>query len=71
MEQRERALKRDGYSCQYCGNKDDVHVHHIVPYRISKDNSLNNLISLCRSCHTTEDMAFLKIQKEEGVEING
>jgi hypothetical protein len=39
-------------------------VHHIIPYRISLDNSGSNLISLCSECHTREDQAFEANLKE-------
>lgn len=44
-------LKFDNHKCQKCGSVDDLTVHHIVPYKISKSNSLENLITFCRSCH--------------------
>jgi 5-methylcytosine-specific restriction endonuclease McrA len=28
-----------------------LHVHHIIAYRISHDNSMSNLQTLCDSCH--------------------
>lgn len=43
--------KRDRYICQYCGKFPAYVVHHIIPRRIRIDNSDNNLITLCRSCH--------------------
>ena len=54
--QRRLALERDGYTCQRCGKPKSVlgqnpDVHHKVPYRKTQDNSLGNLISLCKSCH--------------------
>ena len=43
---------RDKFKCQECGIKGiSLDVHHKVPFLISFDNSLNNLITLCRSCH--------------------
>lgn len=46
--------------CQHCGktpeqNRRALDVHHIIPYRISKDNSPSNLIALCRICHKKAD----------------
>lgn len=44
----------DNFTCQECGKYSincTHHVHHIMPYRISNDNSLGNLITLCNSCH--------------------
>ncbi len=48
--------KRDNYNCQECGLKMSketgaFHIHHKVPFLISFDNSLNNLETLCPSCH--------------------
>jgi hypothetical protein len=42
--------------CQACGRKDDLEVHHIVPFSINPEKELdaNNLITLCsKSCHLT------------------
>ena len=48
--------KRDNYQCQDCkitmneyGKALDI--HHKIPFLISFDNSLSNLITLCRKCH--------------------
>ncbi len=62
--QRKLALERDGYVCQDCGISDQkhrneygegLHVHHLRKRRkfesYEKANRLENLISLCRSCH--------------------
>lgn len=48
---REQARRRDGYKCQKCGATKHLEVHHIVPYRLTQDNSLDNLITLCHTCH--------------------
>lgn len=60
---RAEVLTRDAYTCQKCGLKvrdndrvrgsapDVANVHHIIPYRETKDNSLSNLVTLCPSCH--------------------
>jgi phage terminase large subunit GpA-like protein len=50
-DQRAEALKRDHHTCQHCRRKTMLDVHHIIPFRRSKDNSLENLITLCKSCH--------------------
>ena len=44
--------KRDNYTCQICGkkqNKKKLDVHHID--EIKKNNNPKNLISLCHHCH--------------------
>jgi 5-methylcytosine-specific restriction endonuclease McrA len=56
-----RAKSRDHYTCQRCGMTENeclinygfvLHVHHITPYRLTQDNSLVNLVTLCVSCHS-------------------
>jgi hypothetical protein len=60
-EQREAALERDDYECVMCAAGDDLNVHHKVPLRnFDRDrdgwwrraNELDNLLTLCRSCHS-------------------
>src|SRR6266498_4457846 len=53
---RREALERDEYRCVLCGNEMRVNVHHIVPFRYSKSHDLENLQSLCRSCHSREEL---------------
>ena len=71
------ARKRDGYCCQACGISQKKHgrsldVHHIVPFKTFnyipgeneshlQANALDNLISLCRSCHTKMELGNLYI----------
>lgn len=47
--------KRDNYTCQNCGavekDGETFHVHHIIKYRLTQDNSNNNLITICPMCH--------------------
>lgn len=46
-----RYYKKSLKWCSMCGIKKHIHLHHIIPYRINKDNSDGNLIPLCWSCH--------------------
>lgn len=63
-QQREARLEQDGYECRVCGMTNSehhreydasLHVHHIRPLREFDDpceaNDLNNLVTLCHSCH--------------------
>ena len=50
---RKKVLERDNYTCQLCGSKNNLEVHHIKPYakyprlRVS----VNNGITYCNQCH--------------------
>ncbi|MBV6396591.1 MAG: hypothetical protein HFACDABA_02191 [Anaerolineales bacterium] len=55
---RERVRARDGFRCQMCGlpeNERQHDVHHKIPFRQfashMEANRLDNLITLCPSCH--------------------
>ena len=55
---RKKVVQRDGSRCQVCGAsgiQQPLHVHHIQPFRRFPDretaNQLQNLITLCPSCH--------------------
>ena len=54
---RDAALERDNHTCQHCGSKDDLQVHHIdgngtTTSKEHRNNVLENLQTLCRGCHT-------------------
>ncbi|KKK54392.1 hypothetical protein LCGC14_3085200, partial [marine sediment metagenome] len=53
--QRNEVLIRDNGICQKCENSNFVVVHHIIPWRVSKNNDLSNLICVCPKCHMTEE----------------
>lgn len=46
-------LKRDSYTCQTCGRREFLHVHHLYSYANNKNvrQELNNGITLCSCCH--------------------
>jgi len=61
---------RDKFTCQECGitaneSKRVLHIHHKVPFLVSFDNSLKNLITLCPSCHRKVEMGLIKCAEEE------
>lgn len=53
----EKIFKRDRYKCRNCkrkgGDKGDVelHTHHIVSKAKGGDDTLSNLVALCKECH--------------------
>ncbi len=63
-EQRRKAKERDRHICQVCGAKEILvthHVHHKTPFRqfhsYLEANVLDNLITLCPSCHKKVESA--------------
>lgn len=57
-------VKKDYFSgtqiCAICGTIKNIHIHHIIPYRLSHDNSLSNLIPLCNRHHKIIESVSLK-----------
>ncbi len=58
------ARERDGFACQICSISEEdlgrqLDVHHKIPYRSFASNveanRLENLISLCNSCHIKQE----------------
>ena len=57
----DEALERDDYQCVACGKLSGLEVHHIEPIkedmpprRIKELDCLDNLRTLCHSCHKKE-----------------
>lgn len=44
-------LGRDGGRCVLCGSVERLEVDHVRPVSIGGTNSLNNIRTLCKSCH--------------------
>lgn len=50
---REAARRRDGNHCRRCGSTRDLQVHHLTSLAEGGARyALDNLITLCRDCHT-------------------
>ena len=46
---------RDNYLCRVCNTDTNLEIHHIVKIIHGGNNSPNNLITLCKSCHRAID----------------
>ncbi len=44
-------LRRDGWTCQHCGRRDQLQVHHLIRRSQSGADCEENLIVLCGECH--------------------
>lgn len=49
--------ERDNYTCQCCGSKENLEVHHINNWRNFKEQrvDINNGITLCQECHKAKN----------------
>ena len=63
---------RDNFTCQECGitskeNKRALDVHHKISFLISFDNSISNLVTLCRKCHMSIEKENKNKMREEKI----
>ena len=47
--------------CALCGTFKKIHIHHIIPFRNTQDNSLKNLIPLCVKHHRSVEIITNKL----------
>lgn len=65
-------LMRDNYTCKMCGTKNvRLEVHHITPRKYSGNDSINNLITLCTTCHFMVTGREIEYMDELYAKING
>lgn len=58
--------------CAVCGTTKGINIHHIIPYRLTQDNSRDNLIPLCRRHHKiVEDLSvkFIELFDEDSYDV--
>jgi 5-methylcytosine-specific restriction endonuclease McrA len=48
---RNLVLERDGWRCQECGSVKNLQVHHLKARSQLGGDTMQNLITLCVSCH--------------------
>lgn len=65
---RQNILKRDNYSCVYCGanQRNDLTIDHVIPQSKGGKNTWDNLVTACFKCNNKKGSLDLK---EFGVEI--
>jgi len=47
-------LRRDNYTCRYCGRKApnvELHVDHVEPWSKVREHKIDNLVAACRDCN--------------------
>lgn len=48
---KKESLFRDDYKCRICGRKYSLDTHHIVPICYGGEESVRNVLTLCKLCH--------------------
>lgn len=48
---RRQVLERDDFTCQECGSRANLEVHHRKGVRAGGKHSLTNMVTLCKQCH--------------------
>jgi len=49
---KKNVLRRDGYTCQYCGTKEGpMTIDHVIPKRYSGKDTWENLVCACVKCN--------------------
>jgi 5-methylcytosine-specific restriction endonuclease McrA len=65
-----KVFERDGWKCRSCRFTSGLHPHHIVFKSQQGKDVLNNLITLCYSCHQGVHDHNLKLDIKEVLEDN-
>jgi 5-methylcytosine-specific restriction endonuclease McrA len=63
---RKNVLKRDGFSCVYCGSTSELTVDHVVPKSKGGKSTWENLATACRPCNNRKDD---KLPHEAGMKL--
>lgn len=64
---RKAFIKKGNDFCALCGIREArLHVHHVIPYKVSYDNTDNNLVTVCPKCHARCEKSSRNILKLEG-----
>jgi 5-methylcytosine-specific restriction endonuclease McrA len=46
---------RDGYTCQYCGSRNELTIDHIVPASKGGKNTFENCVAACKPCNNKKN----------------
>ena len=64
---RRLALERDAGRCRHCGTNKSIQVHHMDPFKKTKNNHIDNLITLCTSHHRQAEKCRLSTKTNVGI----
>ena len=59
---RQEAIIRAPF-CAMCGTRKNLQVHHVIPFRLTHDNSFDNLVPLCVKHHRMVETMLVSTEK--------
>jgi len=63
---RREVLRRDHYSCQYCGTNKDLTLDHVIPRSRGGRHSWDNVVTACSKCNSRKSN---RTPKESGMQL--
>lgn len=63
---RKNIMKRDGFTCMYCGDVNDLTIDHIIPKSKGGKTTWENLVTACNKCNNLKDN---KLYHEVGLKL--
>lgn len=57
---RAEVFRLKGFSCHYCGSKENMQIDHVVPVAKGGGDTIDNLVPCCRSCNSSKQDKDLK-----------
>lgn len=64
---KEETKSRDNWKCAICNSENNLHVHHKIPRRFGGINHIDNLVTLCASCHGAVETADVTKAFQKGI----
>lgn len=61
---RANILKRDNYTCVYCGSKEDLTLDHVIPQSKGGKDSWDNLVTACKPCNARKGDQMIELPEE-------
>ena len=66
---RRNIMRRDGFTCQYCGKKSDLTIDHVLPKSRGGGDTWENLTTACEKCNVkkgnhTPSEAHMQVKKK-------
>jgi|TARA_B110000914_G_scaffold193366_1_gene180924 5-methylcytosine-specific restriction endonuclease McrA len=63
-------MRRDNYSCNWCGSEYDLCIDHVWPFSRGGDSEHGNLQVLCKTCNSNKsDQIIWEDIKKFGIQV--